>query len=178
MSTIAAKKNAYQLLLGQGLIRISIPMPPASMLQFSITSVDDPYHCNTDPRFGLTSSTTGMVSVYRRPLPATNLKFASTLMWDGREPNLSSQATDATLIHAQSGAPPDTVQLDEIVAFESGIFSSQSKAKGANDLTSDGVTGGPVALSTQPFFIRINDPFGGNPMGTPFDPNIFNLFEA
>jgi cytochrome c peroxidase len=178
VSTIAAKKNAYQLLLGQGLIRISIPMPPASMLQFSITSVDDPYHCNTDPRFGLTSSTTGMVSVYRRPLPATNLKFASTLMWDGREPNLSSQATDATLIHAQSGAPPDTVQLDEIVAFESGIFSSQSKAKGANDLTSDGVTGGPVALSTQPFFIGINDPFGGNPMGTPFDPNIFNLFEA
>ena len=38
--------------------------------------------------------------------------------------------------------------------------------------------GGPVALSTQTFFVGINDPFGANPMGTPFDPHIFNLFEA
>jgi cytochrome c peroxidase len=29
----------------------------------------------------------------------------------------------------------------------------------------------------QPFFTGINDPFGANPMETPFDSNIFNLFE-
>jgi cytochrome c peroxidase len=178
VSTLAAKKQAYQLLLGQGLIRISLPMPPLSVLQFSITSVNDPYNCTTDPIFGLTSPTTGMVSVYRRPLPATNLKFDSTLMWDGREPSLSSQATDATLIHAQSMTPPDAGEVEQMVAFENGIFTAQAKVRGADDLTSEGATGGPVALSTQAYFIGINDPFGGNPMGTPFDPAIFNLFAA
>ena len=177
VSSMAAMKQAYRLLLGQGLIRIGRPMPPADQLQFSITSVSDLYGCNTDPAFGLTTATTGMVSIYRRPLPATNLKFDSTLMWDGREPSLASQATDATLTHAQGSTPPNADELKQIVDFESGVFTAQSKAGGANDLASAGASGGPVALSTQPFFIGINDPFGGNPQATPFDPNIFNLFE-
>ncbi len=177
VSSIAAMKQAYQLLLGLGLIRIARPMPPADVLQFSITSVSDPYGCNTNPAFGLTTATTGTVSIYRRPLPATNLKFDSSLMWDGREPSLESQATDATLTHAQSGAPPTTDDLKQIVDFESGIFTAQAKADGANDLAADGGSGGAAALSTQAFFAGINDPFGGNPKGLPFDPNIFNLFE-
>ena len=65
--------------------------------QFAVTAVDDPYNCNTNPVTGLTSTTTGIVSTYRRPLPSTNLGFLSAIMWDGREPSLSSQATDATL---------------------------------------------------------------------------------
>jgi len=178
VSSVAAMKRAYQLLLGQGLIRISLPMPPADILQFSITSVSDPYNCNTDPTYGLSSPTTGMASVYRRPLPATNLKFNSTLMWDGREPNLDNQAIDATIIHAQSSGPPEAAELKQIVNFESALFTAQTRSKGANDLTSNGVAGGPVALSTQAFFIGINDPFGGNPMGTPFDPDILKLFGA
>jgi hypothetical protein len=52
------------------------------------------------------SSTAGVVSSYRRPLPAANLGFLSTIMWDGREPSLFSQAVDATLGHAQASAPP------------------------------------------------------------------------
>jgi len=155
VSSVAAMKKAYQLLLGQGLIRISLPMPPADILEFSVTAVNDPYNCNTDPTFGLTSPTTGMVSVYRRPLPATNLKFDSTLMWDGREPSLDSQAIDATIIHAQSGEPPDAAELKQIVDFENGIFTAQSRANGANDLTSNGVTGGSAALSMQAFFTGI-----------------------
>lgn len=177
VSTIAAMQNAYQLLLGHGLIRISLPMPPLSSLEFSITSVNDPYNCNTNPAFGLTSPTTGMVSVYRRPLPATNLKFESTLMWDGREQNLASQAAHATVIHAQGSAPPDSAELQQIVDFETGIFTAQSYAKGGK-LAAAGATGGPVALSTQSFFTGINDPFGRNPNGTAFDPNIFDLFDA
>lgn len=177
VSTIAAMQQAYQLLLGEGLIRISLPMPAASSLEFSITSVDDPYDCNTDREFGLTSPTTGMVSVYRRPLPATNLKFESNLMWDGREPNLASQAADATTIHAQSSAPPDSAEVQQIVDFETGIFTAQARVQGAN-LATAGATGGPVALSTQSFFTGINDPFGRNPDGTAFDSNIFDLFDA
>lgn len=178
VSTTEAMQTAYQLLLGQGLIRIGRPMPSDEILQFSITSVSDPYGCNTNSTLGLSSPTSGMVSIYRRPLPATNLKFDSTLMWDGREPSLSSQALDATMIHAQSSTPPDDTELKQIVDFESGIFAAQAKAAGAVDLSSNGAKGGPVALSTQPFFIGINDPFGANPMGTPFDSNIFKLFEA
>ena len=85
---------------------------------------------------------------------------------------------DATMIHAQSSTPPDDTELKQIVDFESGIFTAQARANGSVDLSSNGGKGGPVALSTQTFFIGINDPFGANPMGTPFDPNIFNLFEA
>jgi cytochrome c peroxidase len=178
VSTIEAMKTAYQLLLGEGLIRIARPLPADNILQFSITSVSDPYGCNTNPTLGLGSPSSGMVSIYRRPLPATNLKFDSTLMWDGREPSLDSQAIDATMIHAQSTTPLDDSELKQIVDFESGIFTAEAKATGGLDLGSNGATGGPVALSTQPFFIGINDPFGGNPTGTPFDPNIFNRFEA
>ncbi len=177
VSSMAAMRTAYQLLLGQGLFRIALPLPSAEILQFSITSLSDPYGCNTDPTLGLSSPTSGMVSIYRRPLPATNLKFDSTLMWDGREPNLGSQAIDATMIHEQSTAPLDDTELKQMVNFESNIFTAQARANGL-DLGSKGGTGGPVALSTQIFFVGINDPFDTNPIGTPFDPHIFNLFET
>ncbi len=76
-------------------------------------------------------------------------------MWDGREPSLDSQAIDATIIHAQGGEPPDAAELKQIVDFENGIFTAQSRANGANDLTSNGVTGGSAALSMQAFFTGI-----------------------
>ena len=111
---------------------------------------------------GLTSPTTGIVSVYRRPLPSTNLGFLSTIMADGREPDLKSQATDATLGHAQANAAPTAAQLAEIVAFESGIYTAQEIDQQAGILHQDGAIGGPVALSLQPFFIGVNDPLGHN----------------
>ena len=101
-------KTAYQLLLGQGLFRIALPMPSDEILQFSITSVSDPYGCNTDPTFGLSSPTTGMVSIYRRPLPATNLKFDSTLMWDGREPSLSIRLSTRPSFMRKAATPSMT----------------------------------------------------------------------
>src|SRR5579883_781274 len=100
VSTLADKRAAYQLLTSKGLIRIGLAMPPAT--EFEVTAVSDPYNCNTNPVTGLTSPTSGTVSVYRRPLPATNLNFLSAIMWDGREPSLAHQALDATLGHAQA----------------------------------------------------------------------------
>src|SRR5579864_2200127 len=123
VSTFAAKQKAYKLLIDRGLIRIGLPVPAGA--QFAVTAVDDPYNCNTNPVTGLTSTTAGIVSTYRRPLPSTNLGFLSAIMWDGREPSLTSQATDATLGHAQASIPPSAAQLAEIVAFESGIFAAQ-----------------------------------------------------
>ena len=137
--------------------------------------------------------------MYRRPLPATNLAFLSTVMWDGREstppttqkityPNtgqlladLAQQAIDATTGHAQ-GATPTAAEVQDIVNFETSLRTAQAYDYRAGALNANGATGGPVALASQPFFVGINDSFpasfGFNPTGAPFNPNIFNLFGA
>ncbi len=177
VSTLAAKRQAYSLLIDKGLIRIGLPMPDP--VEFEVTSVNDPYNCTTNPVTGLTSKTAGIVSIYRRPLPASNLGFLSTIMWDGREPTLANQAKDATLGHAQADAAPSDAQNAQIVAFESGIFTAQEIDAKAGGLHDHSATGGAVALSLQlaKFYIGVNDPLGNNPSPTPFDPNIFDLFK-
>jgi cytochrome c peroxidase len=179
VSTLGAKRRAYKLLLDKGLIRIGLPLPSAPNLEFSVADVDDPYGCTTNPATGLTSATTGIVSMYRRPLPSTNLGFLTAIMWDGREPSLAQQAIDATLIHAQATAAPTADQQKQIVDFETGIFTAQIFDAAAGSLHARGATGGPVALSLElsKFFVGENDPVGLNPTGLPFDPNIFDLYK-
>jgi cytochrome c peroxidase len=176
VKTLGAKRAAYKLLLTRGLIRVFLPMPANP--EFSITSVKDPYKCNTNPTYGLISPTTGFVSVYRRPLPASGLfspaskvPFESTIMWDGREATFTSQAIDATLIHAQATATPTAAQLTEITSFEEGIFTAQSVDKKAGELTAAGAAGGAIALSAQPFIV--NDLSVPSP---PFDDDVFDLY--
>jgi cytochrome c peroxidase len=96
------------------------------------------------------------------------------------EPSLFQQAVDATVGHAQANTPPSSPQQQEIVNFETGLFTAQSFDNAANNLNADGATGGPVDLQGQlaDFFFGINDPFGQNPTGAPFNSNIFNLFQA
>jgi hypothetical protein len=114
--------------------------------------------------------------VYRRPLPATNLGFLTTIMADGREPSLPSQAVDATLIHAQAQCAPSAGQQADIVAFETGIFTAQVFDSNAGDLHAAKATGGPVSLSQQlaKFFVGVNDPIADPPR---FTPKIFDLYE-
>jgi hypothetical protein len=177
VSSVDAKRHAYSLLLNKGLIRVGLPMPATT--QFQVVSVDDPYNCSTDPATGLQSPTTGIVSIYRRPLPSSNLGFLSAIMWDGREPSLQSQAVDATLGHAQANAAPSAIQTQQIVKFESGIFTAQLLDNKAGLLNSAGATGGPNALQQQlaGFFIGINDPLGSNPTGAQFTSQIFDLYQ-
>ncbi len=177
VSTLAAKQRAYNLLLTKGLIRIFLPLP--ANRDFNITALDDPYGCttlNTNPP---------VVSVYRRPLPATSLDFllncpASnpncpplSIMWDGREPSLQSQATDATLGHAQASAPPTAAELAAIVAFETDIFDAQVFDFQAGYLAALGATGGPVDLSEVEFYEGINDVLSPG-----FSPIIFTEYAA
>jgi cytochrome c peroxidase len=187
VSTIGAKREAFKLVIDKGLIRIGLPMPAAN-LQFAVTEVEDPYHCTTNPKTGLTSPTTGTVSVYRRPLPSTNVGFLATIMWDGREPSpakfglsngLSQQAIDATRIHAEANADPTADQQAQIVAFQKGIFTAQDFDNAAHNLHVRNATGGPAALSAElsKFFLGINDPVGLNPTGASFNPNIFDLYK-
>src|SRR6266849_3221555 len=197
VSNIGAKLKAYSLLLNKGLIRIGLPVPatiPGSSAptEYRIVSVTDPYGCNTNPTTGLTTfgfanPTAGIVSIYRRPLPSTNLGFLTTIMWDNREPSLTSQAINAALIHAQGMATPTADQQQQMVAFESGLFSAQNRDNNAGDLSAAGATGGPNALANllPGFFIGINDPLPGgtppsfgNPTGKPFTSFVFDPYDA
>ena len=71
-NTSSNNPASHSLLLKNGLIRIPIQLP--AVTQFTIRAVVDPYGCAivTDPGSGLQT-----VSVYRRPLPTTNLRFLS-----------------------------------------------------------------------------------------------------
>ena len=186
-STVQGRRQAYSLLLSRGLIRVALSVPEGA--EFTVQSVSNPYGC----------SNTSTLSMYRRPLPATNLGFLSTLMWDGREStppstqkitypdtgqllaDLAHQAVDATTGHAQ-GAPPTLAQIQDIVNFETALRTAQAIDNRAGFLNGGRATGGPVTLASQEFFIGINDSFpasfGLNPTGAPFNPNIFNLFDA
>ena len=74
VSSIGARRAAFSLLLSKGLIRVELPVPANA--EFTIVGVDDPYGCG---------ALFTEASMYRRPLPSTNLPFLSTVMWDGRE---------------------------------------------------------------------------------------------
>ncbi len=183
VSSVESRISAYSLVLSKGLIRIALPLPTPPALQFSVIAVQDPYNCTTDPTFGLTSygpaqPSQGIISVYRRPLPSTNLSFLTTTMWDGREPNLESQAIDATMIHFQTATPPTASQVEQMVAFEQGLFSAQITDLTAADLDDGGAAGGPLALSRQDFHVGINDVLGGDPTGAAFNPEVMTLYGA
>jgi hypothetical protein len=175
----------HSLLLNNGLIRVALPVPADA--EFSISVIHDPYGCALQ-------GSSPVVSVYRRPLPAANLRFLSAVMFDGRETaqpltdrttflanlraDLVHQAMDATLGHAQAAAPPSAAQLDAIVDFEMALYTAQQVDNSAGGLGTQGATGGPGALSKAPYYPGINDPLGGNPTGAAFSPAAFTIFES
>ncbi len=174
VSTVAARRQAYTMLLTKGLIRIGIGIPANA--EFDLIAVDDPYG----------HASAAELSLFRRPLPATNLAFLSTVMWDGRETfkgqsidfDLADQANGATLGHAQAAQPLTTQQQLQIVDFETALCTAQTQDVDAGNLRAQGAQGGPEILSDQQFFIGINDPLGQNPTGAPFTPVIFTIFDA
>jgi cytochrome c peroxidase len=179
-STVSARSAAYSMLRTKGLIRVSMPVPAGA--DFTLIAVDDPYRC----------ASAAKVSMFRRPLPSTNLRFLSTLMWDGRESKfdvagdlhtfnlpagLGQQAIDATLGHAQATFTRSS-DMTSIVNFETPIHTAQVFDDDAGDLDSNGANGGLFTLANVNFFYGINDPLGLNPTGAPFDPRAFTLYDA
>ncbi|HJZ71495.1 MAG TPA: hypothetical protein VKE51_07115 [Vicinamibacterales bacterium] len=175
IGTLRERRSAFSLLLARGLIRVGLEVPSGA--DFTVDAVDDPYGCYA-PRTSVT--------VYRRPLPATNLKFLSAVMWDGRESSptttilqdLAQQADDATMGHAQAVRHLTDQEKQAIVAFETALFTAQAVSDDAGSLRAAGARGGPVALSAEPFFVGINDPVRLNPTGAAFDSRAFTLFDA
>jgi hypothetical protein len=172
-STTDERRAAYSLLLARGLIRVGLDVPPNA--EFAIDSVEDPNGCGPAGND---------VSLYRRPLPATNLRFLSAVMWDGRESSdtttiaadLRKQANDATRGHAAAVRDLTSSEATQIVDFEMGLYSAQGRDTRAGNLNAQLATGGPINLSNEPFFAGINDPVGLNPSGAPFSPKAFTLF--
>ena len=189
-TTFQGRRAAYSLLLSRGVIRVGVAVP--SNAEFTVENVRNPYGCND----------MATLALYRRPLPATNLMFLSTVMWDGRESStqtgtqkityatnpgdlladLAHQALDATMGHAQATTPPTAAQIQDIVNFESSLRTAQAIDFSAGILNADGANGGPAPLASQKFFIGMNDSFpasfGFNPTGAPFTPVIFTLFNS
>jgi cytochrome c peroxidase len=179
VSTRDARRAAYSLLLSKGLIRIGIGVPENA--DFDVVAIDDPYGYATPQE----------LSLFRRPLPATDLVFDRSVMWDIRETSttfipapfvvkktlndqLKTQANNATLRHAQAVASLTDAQLQSIVNFELGLFSAQVFDFGAGFLGSGGATGGVVNLSTEPVPANASNVFGL----TAFTPIVFTLFDA
>jgi cytochrome c peroxidase len=188
-SSEGGRRKAYSLLINKGLIRIAIQVPATA--EFNVVSVVNPYGCG-DP---------STLSMYRRPLPSTNLRALSTLMWDGRESSaqtgtqkitfptnpgdlladLAHQSVDATNLHAQASATLTSQQQQAIVDFEMALSTAQAIDYRAGALNDDGATGGPAMINSAimpSFYVGINDPLGGNPHGIPFTPVIFTLYDA
>ena len=183
------QRTSHSLLLSRGLIRVGLHLPDNR--EFSISAVHDPYGCaiTYDPNAG-----SEIISVYRRPLPTTNLRFLSSVMFDGRdtilpltsastfrtnlEADLKQQALEAIEGHAQASSQPSDAQLNEIVRFEIGLTTAQMRDDGAGMLYGHGASGGPQALASQSYYPGTNDTLGADPTGTPFNPSSMTLFSA
>jgi hypothetical protein len=218
VSNPGRKRRAFSLLLDKADIRSGIALPQSR--EFEILGIDDPYNCTKNPATGLSAiptgaGTTGAVSLYRRPLPTTNIGFLTALLWDGREPDLFSLSLHATRNRLQSATDPTPAELQQMITFQgcdfknqehrasianppqtsacaqippgSGIFTAQLIDDDAGYLNAAGGRGGPKAVYQDlltgfppfpTFFFGINDPFGLNPTGLRFRPDIFHLYDA
>lgn len=186
VSTFAARREAYSLLIEKGLIRIGLPIPDGA--EFDLIRVDDPYRFATKTE----------LSLFRRPLPSTNLRFLTGVMWDGRESfaplgtfpirsdatpaenaaallaDLKHQANGATTGHAQ-GQPLTDAQRTAIANFQLNLSTAQVFDRSAGWLTH---RGGPERLARQEFYVTINDVLGADVKTGRFDPNAMTLYDA
>lgn len=184
VSNVYARRSAYAMLLSHGLIRVGMPIPANA--EFRLSKVDDPY--------GYASARE--LSLFRRPLPATNLIWLTAVMWDGRETfspfkppmdagidlenlrvSLASQARHAILGHEQAAAAPGDTVIAQIVDFEMHLFTAQVDDNGAGQLNSDNAMGGANILAQQRFWVGINDTLGNDPTGDAFDEKAMRLFD-
>ena len=140
--------------------------------EFDVQVVHDPTGCNTDPDYGLDSASP-TISVFRRPRPTTNLKYVTAVgfpfepknglplpldpltgqpvsgnvMADSRARTLREQALDAMASHLQTHGAPDEEDLQQIIEFETGLYTAQSFDRRAGRLDDGGARGGPELLA-------------------------------
>jgi cytochrome c peroxidase len=187
-STLQRRRAAYSLLTQNGLIRVALAVPRDA--EFEVVKVDNPYGCGDR----------NVLSLYRRPLPVTNLRALTEVMWDGRgssvrtgtQPinpttnpadlvnDLAQQVEEAARIHLQVSHRLSARQRESIVQFEMGLATAQAFDLEAGALNEGGAKGGPTALAKQflpAFVVGINDSPTGDPHSIrPED--AFRLYDA
>lgn len=171
------QKASHSLLIERGLVRVARPWPPRNSdgkaidPEFTVEVVRDPTSCNLDPKYGLKSAQP-MVSVYRRPRPATNIKFVTAvgfpfepkngmplptdaetgqlvsgnILSDNRVPTIPAQIRDALRTHLAVTKPMPASTVTQIETFLNQLYSAQSAHTVGGSLTDAGASGGPEAL--------------------------------
>jgi cytochrome c553 len=191
VATLDQRRVAYSMLLTRGVIRIGMPIPAGA--EFTLVRADDPY--------GFAGARE--LSLFRRPLPSTNLAFNAGVMWDNRETpqdaasglciadsrplqcfadlqsNLLRQASGAVRGHAQASVELAAADQQAIVRFERGLHTAQLLSFTAGNLGGAGVSGGPERLAAQPFYFGINDVEAGDyRTRAPFRREAMGMFAA
>lgn len=189
VDTVDDRRNAYSMLLSKANIRTGIGIPEDA--EFDLVAVDDPY--------GFASETE--LSLYRRPLPTTNLKFVNVVMWEGRETthdensgdcifgtstcyapveiDLATQANNATLGHAEALQELTAEDRKAIVEFETSLYTAQVYDFDAGNLRENEAKSGPEALEEVEYYFGINDTVDGDyHTRESFNPVAMTLFDA
>lgn len=105
--------RSYTRLLNEATFNVTIPLAPNVRL----------------------AANPGATSVkLRRSVPSTldTPSLEPVLMWDGREPDLASQARSAILEHSEPGRVPPGPQLDMLASYQQTLFSSDALRAYAN----------------------------------------------
>ena len=142
VSTVEARRAAYGMLLTRGVFRRGGAPRPDS--EWEIIAVDDPHgYANVN-----------QLVQWRRPLPTINFPIGSVAVnWDaGANVGKGQRAALINLNNrlftgALQGKPAPLEVANEIVDFESSLFTAQLTVPGVGRLDSDGARGGPEALS-------------------------------
>jgi hypothetical protein len=189
-------RASHSLMIDRGLVRVARPWPPRDANgnviepEFALEVVRDATGCNLDREYGLRSAHP-MVSVYRRPRPATNVKYltavgfpfepkngmplptdaetgqliSGNILSDNRVPTLRAQIRDALRTHLALTTPAPATTVAGIESFLNQLYSAQSVHALGGSLTDGGATGGPEALRDA----RQGDlQYGGSPIWKEF----------
>lgn len=143
VSTVEARRAAYSMLLSRGVFRRGGPPRPNS--EWELIAAEDPH--------GFAS--VNLLVHWRRSMPTINFAVGSaTVNWDaGANVGKGQRAalvnlTTRLATGALQGKPASPEVINDIVDFESSLFTAQLTVPGVGHLDSDGARGGPQALST------------------------------
>lgn len=169
VSTVSARRAAYSMLLNKGLTRFT--RVPSATADYTVVAVDDPYGFSTPTQ----------ISNFRRPIPVANVALEASITWNGGPGEMRTLLMNimngGTKFHAQATTDLPIEVREASADFMLGLFFAQSYDYFAGRLDAGGASGGPTALSTQPFYIGINALTGDAKTGAPFDHESFKPFE-
>ena len=142
VSTVEARRAAYSMLLTRGVFRRG--GPPKADAEWELIAVEDPH--------GLAS--VNRLVHWRRSMPTINFPVGSvTVNWDAAANIGKGQRaalvnlTNRLVTGALQGPPAPPEVIDDIVDFESALYTAQATVPGVGRLDADGARGGPEALS-------------------------------